>query len=350
MNCRPEIDELNERKALACEQWVKLLSTWDGEDREYAASIARELAQARFGRRIFVRGIVEFSNICRNDCLYCGIRRSNRAVERYRLSVQDILECCDAGYQYGFRTFVLQSGEDAFFTVERLAELVRAVKRLHSDCAVTLSVGEMPRDAYQTLFEAGADRYLLRHETADELHYAALHPAGMSWRNRMRCLADLHAIGYQTGCGFMVGSPFQTIQCVAKDMAFMANFRPQMIGLGPFIPHRDTPFGDCPAGSVDFTLFLLSLCRIMLPDVLLPATTALGTLDPAGREKGVLAGANVIMPNLSPAAVREKYFLYNNKNSADADCHVTRSALQRMLSEIGYEIAVDRGDYGAKIC
>ena len=344
------IDRLNAEKQLPHEDRTALLSTWTDSDREYAAGIARELAVARFGKHVFVRGIVEFSNVCRNDCLYCGIRKSNPNVERYRLTESEILECCDAGYLYGFRTFVLQSGEDATYSPERLAALVRVLKSKYPDCAVTLSVGELDRADYQLLFDAGADRYLLRHETADPEHYARLHMPNQSWARRMQCLRDLKEIGFQTGCGFMVGSPYQTPETLAKDMEFITEFRPAMIGIGPFIPHCDTPFASEPAGSVELTLFLLSLCRILQPDVLLPATTALGTLDPVGREKGVLAGANVIMPNLSPEQVRAKYMLYNNKNAVDVDTHITRSDLQARLQRIGYAIRGGRGDYGETPC
>ena len=344
------IDRLNEEKRLPHEEWTALLSTWDDSDRAYAAGIARGLATTRFGHNVFVRGIVEFSNVCRNDCLYCGIRKSNLNFERYRLTEAEIVDCCDAGYRYGFRTFVLQSGEDATYSPERLAALVRTLKTNHPDCAVTLSVGELTREEYQLLFDAGADRYLLRHETADPEHYAKLHMPNQSWARRMQCLRDLKEIGFQTGCGFMVGSPYQTPDTLAKDMEFITELRPAMIGIGPFIPHCDTPFKDQPAGSVELTLFLLSLCRILHPDVLLPATTALGTMDPVGREKGVLAGANVIMPNLSPEQVRAKYMLYNNKTAVDVDTHITTSDLQARLRKIGYTIKVSRGDYGETSC
>ena len=344
------IDRLHAEKHLPHEDWAALLATWDDADREYAAEIARELAVARFGRNVFVRGIVEFSNVCRNDCLYCGIRKSNLKVERYRLDEAEIVACCDAGYLYGFRTFVLQSGEDATYSPERLAALVRMLKARHPDCAVTLSVGELERADYQMLFDAGADRYLRRHETADPEHYVRLHMPGQSWARRMRCLHDLKEIGFQTGCGFMVGSPYQTPETLAKDMEFITEFRPAMIGIGPFIPHCDTPFASEPAGSVDLTLFLLSLCRILRPEVLLPATTALGTLDPVGREKGILAGANVIMPNLSPEQVRAKYTLYNNKTAVDVETHITKSDLQERLRKIGYSVKVARGDYGETPC
>lgn len=348
MTNRERIDRLNEEKELPRLEWTELLSEWDDGDRVYAADRAREIARRRFGKYIYIRGIVEFSNFCKNDCLYCGIRRSNRNASRYRLTKEEILECCDAGYRYGFRTFVLQSGEDAYFTTERMADIVSAIKKKHPDCAVTLSIGEMDRESYRRLFDAGTDRYLLRHETADEAHYGRLHPPELSWRNRIRCLYDLKEIGYQTGCGFMVGSPYQTPECLAEDMEFICKFRPEMIGIGPFIPHKDTPFADRPAGTLEMTLFLLSLCRIALPDVLLPATTALGTIDPRGREMGVLAGANVIMPNISPEETRRKYMLYTGKDSADVAVDITRPELRRRMESIGYEVAITRGDYGER--
>lgn len=344
------IDYLKREKNLPHEEWVCLLSGYDAGDIEYAAFTAREIAQQRFGKNIYIRGIIEFSNFCKNDCLYCGIRRSNQKMTRYRLSKEVILKCCDEGYRYGFRTFVLQSGEDEYFKPELVADIVYTIKKKYPDCAVTLSIGELSRESYQLLFDAGADRYLLRHETADETHYGQLHPPELSWRNRIRCLYTLKEIGYQTGCGFMVGSPFQVPDFIAEDMEFICRFKPHMIGIGPFIPHKDTPFADQHAGTLEMTLFLLSLCRIALPDVLLPATTALGTINPHGREMGVLSGANVIMPNLSPETVRTKYMLYDNKNSADVGADVCRLDLQRRMETIGYGISVTRGDYGGREC
>lgn len=350
MKDRDRIDELDANRALPHGEWTALLSAWhDADTREYARAMAQKTAIAHFGNQIYIRGIVEFSNFCRNDCLYCGIRRSNPNITRYRLTPEALMACCGAGYAYGFRTFVLQSGEDPFFTVDRMEEIVRELKRRHPDCAVTLSVGELSREDYRKLFDAGADRYLLRHETADETHYARLHPARQSWANRMRCLRDLKDIGYQAGCGMMIDSPFQTPDCLTRDMEFMTEFRPEMIGLGPFIPHCDTPFRDFSAGTFEHTLFMLSLCRILLPDVLLPATTALGVIHPRGRELGILAGANVIMPNLSPPDARKNYLLYNHKNSADAECgHI--QAIQKRLDSIGYTVKVTRGDYGENLC
>jgi biotin synthase len=241
---RERIDLLNREKHLSFEDWQALLSTWTDGDRVYAGELGEELARRRFGRKIFMRGIVEFSNCCRNDCLYCGLRRSNRNLERYRLREEEIFTCCAAGYANGFRTFVLQGGEDPLFSTERMVKVVAELRRRYPDCAVTLSIGELERADYQRLYDAGADRYLLRHETADEAHYGKLHPAELSWSHRMNCLKTLKEIGYQTGCGMMVGSPFQTPETLAKDMLFMEEFRPQMIGMGPFLPNKDTPFAD----------------------------------------------------------------------------------------------------------
>lgn len=340
------IDKLNAQKQLSLTEWERLISDFSDTDRKYAADMAREISQSVFGKKIFIRGIVEFSNICRNDCLYCGIRRSNADLSRYRLTKEEIISCCKEGHKYGFRTFVLQSGEDAWFTVDRTADIVREIKKLFPDCAVTLSMGEMEREDYARLKAAGADRYLLRHETADKTHYEKLHPSSMSWEHRMKCLRDLKDLGFQTGAGMMIGSPYQTAECLAEDMQFLSEFRPHMIGLGPFIPHKDTPFRDMPSGSYELTLFLLSLCRIMLPEVLLPATTALGTINPKGREEGVLAGANVIMPNLSPLAVRKKYMLYDNKICTGDESAQCRNCLEMRMRSIGYEISVSRGDFG----
>ena len=331
------IQTLNQQKHLTFEQWTQLIGTFTEREQAYAADLAREISLARFGNKIFFRGIIEFTNYCKNDCLYCGIRRSSGA-SRYRLSKEDILLSCEDGYRAGFRTFVLQGGEDPWFSDERMEEIVRAIREGYPDCAITLSLGERSRESYQRLFDAGADRYLLRHETADKQHYESLHPPEISFENRMRCLYDLRDIGYQTGCGMMVGTPGQRPEHLASDMLFMCGFRPQMIGTGPFLPHHDTPFRNEPAGSADVTLMLMSLCRIMLPDVL-------GTLDGEGRKRGVLAGANVIMPNLSPLAVRQKYMLYDGKSISGDDAGESLDILRRHMQEIGYELQVGRGDY-----
>lgn len=339
------IDKLNKNKHLDSEDWLTVLGEWDESDREYAAGIARAVSEGVFGKKIYIRGIVEFSNVCKNDCLYCGIRRSNKNAQRYRLTDDEILMCCDEGYEYGFRTFVLQSGEDLSYSAKRIADIVSRIKKAHPDCAVTLSLGEKEYDELKLMRQAGADRYLLRHETANEEHYKKLHPSDMSFSHRMKCLEDLKALGYQTGAGIMVGSPYQTIDCLADDMAFFESFRPEMIGIGPFLPHKDTPFCDEPKGSYELTLFLLSLCRILLPRVLLPATTALGTIRPNGREQGVLSGANVIMPNLSPTAVRKKYMLYDGKICTEDSSAECRSCIQARMKRIGYEVEISRGDF-----
>ena len=348
MKCEQLIRQLHENRKLTQTQWERLFADYDDEDISLAGSLAREIALERFGKRLWFRGIVEFSNICKQNCHYCGIRRENHKVCRYRLTPEEILECCADGYEGGFRTFVLQGGEDGWFTDERMCAIVREIKARFPDCAVTLSLGERSRESYQALFDAGADRYLLRHETADEDHYRILHPADQTLQSRLKCLRDLKDIGYQTGCGIMVGSPGQTPATLARDMVFMQEFEPEMIGVGHFLPHGDTPFRDEPAGSVEETLFILALCRIMLPDVLLPATTALGTAESDGRVRGVLAGCNVVMPNLSPAAVRKKYMLYDNKAGTELTAAEGVALLRRQMESIGYEVAIGRGDYGRK--
>ena len=312
-----------------------------------SATLRERAVRARkavYGSAVFTRGLVEISSFCKNDCLYCGIRRSNGQAERYRLSPEDILVCCREGWELGFRTFVLQGGEDPFFTDEVLCPLLGQIKAEFPACAVTLSLGERSRESYQKLFDAGADRYLLRHETADKAHYEALHPPELSWEHRMECLRELKEIGYQVGCGFMVGSPGQTEKELAKELKFVECFRPAMCGIGPFIPHKDTPFRNQPAGSVELSCYLLSILRLIQPNLLLPATTALGTLDPLGREKGILAGANVVMPNLSPVEVRKKYMLYDNKICTGEESAQCRGCLSARMSAIGYELVVDRGD------
>ena len=338
------IDKLEREHSLSLNEYEALISSYTDETAGYIAEKAVAARKAVYADSVYIRGLIEVSNICKNDCLYCGIRRSNRECERYRLTPEQILQCCREGYELGFRTFVMQGGEDAYFTDERLCALISDIKSAYPDCAVTLSLGERSRESYQRLFDAGADRYLLRHETADELHYSKLHPQELTLTNRIGCLRELKDIGFQVGCGFMVGSPFQTNETIAKDLKFIEEFKPDMCGIGPFIPHRDTPFRDHPAGSVDFTCYLLSIIRLIHPPVLLPATTALGTLEPNGREKGILAGANVVMPNLSPSDVRGKYELYNNKLSSGGESAQRIKELSDRMESIGYKIAMTRGD------
>lgn len=339
------LKKLESDETLPKEAFIELLSTYTDEDSVYARRRAREISAEYFANGIYIRGLIEFTNICRQNCLYCGLRRGNKCAERYRLSEEEILSCCQSGYTLGFRTFVLQGGEDAYYTDDIICGLVSKIKSRYPDCAVTLSIGEKSRESYRRFFEAGADRYLLRHETADPVHYSGLHPEEQSLESRLRCLHDLKEIGFQTGCGFMVGSPYQTSSSLADDLCFIAEFRPHMVGIGPFIPHRDTPFRDKPCGDLRLTLFLLALVRIMLKRVLLPATTALGTLSPKGREMGILSGANVVMPNLSPSDVRAKYALYNNKLHTGDEAAESLTLLKKHMGAIGYELLCDRGDY-----
>ena len=339
------IDELEDKRKLSRGGYCFMMDhiTEDGE--AYLYEKARETARKHYGNRIYVRGLMEFTNYCKNDCYYCGIRRSNQKISRYRLTPEQIMECCKAGYDLGFRTFVLQGGEDPWFTKEKIAYLVSRIREKYPDCAITLSVGEWDHNAYKRWFDAGADRFLLRHETANPCHYASLHPPQMSSEHRKQCLRDLKAIGYQTGCGIMVGSPYQTTEHIAEDMEFMQELQPEMVGIGPFIPHHDTPFRDRPAGTLRQTLLLLAMVRLMLPTVLLPATTALGTIEKDGREKGVMAGANVVMPNLSPLDVRRKYMLYDNKISTGVEAAANIKELKRRMARIGYDVVTDRGDH-----
>ncbi len=315
------------------------------EDAERLAAEASELRDRVYGKNVFMRGLIEFTSYCKNDCLYCGLRRSNTNAQRYRLTKEDILSCAERGYMLGFRTFVLQGGEDPYFTDDVMCDIVSALKESHLDCAVTISVGERSLDSYKQLYYAGADRYLLRHETADADHYGILHPRELKLSHRMECLYNLKSIGYQTGCGFMVGSPYQSTESIVKDLRFIKNFSPEMVGIGPFIPHCDTPYRNQAAGTLEFTLFLLSIVRLMLPEVLLPATTALGTIAENGRELGIMAGANVVMPNLSPNDVRKKYSLYDNKLCTGYEAAEHVEELRRRIESTGCKLVTDRGDH-----
>lgn len=341
------LEELCVRRSLCFEQWKELLERRHSLDTTELFSRAEEERRRWYGNEIYVRGLIECSNICKNDCLYCGIRCSNRGVSRYRLDRDTILACCEKGYNWGFRTFVLQGGEDPGMTPAWVAELVRSIKDRWPDCAVTLSLGEQERDVYQLWFDAGADRYLLRHETADPVHYGMLHPPVLSLAHRMNCLRHLKEIGYQVGAGFMVGSPGQTAETLARDFCFLQQLQPQMVGIGPFIPQKDTPFAHQPPGTLEDTLILLALVRLTLPKVLLPATTALGTIHPQGRELGIRAGANVVMPNLSPPAARDKYTLYDNKLCTGEEAAEHLAGLKKRLAAIGCTVAVGRGDFPA---
>lgn len=338
------IDKLYEQTFLTRDEYICLICDHTNDDARYLFSLSDKQRRKYYGTDVYVRGLIEFTNYCKNDCYYCGIRRSNKNAERYRLTKDDIMDCCKTGYELGFRTFVLQGGEDPYFTDERICDIVSSIKAKYFDCAVTLSIGEKEHGSYQAYYDAGADRYLLRHETADDIHYAKLHPSELSSEHRKKCLYDLKSIGYQVGCGFMVGSPFQTAENLADDMLFIKELSPHMVGIGPFISQHDTPFADMASGTMEQTLFMLGLIRLTLPNVLLPSTTALGTIHPLGREKGILAGANVVMPNLSPTSVRKKYLLYDNKICTGDEAAECKNCLQMRMRSIGYDVVIDRGD------
>lgn len=344
MNSIELIDKLEATETLHKDELLFLLTHITPETSAYLFEKAVAIRRKYYGNKVYVRGLIEFTNICKNDCYYCGIRKSNTNADRYRLSKEDILSCCENGYSLGFRTFVLQGGEDGFYTDEILCDIVSVIRKKYPDCAITLSVGERSYESYQKLYEAGANRYLLRHETASPEHYRKLHPSSLSPENRKQCLYWLKEIGYQVGTGFMVGSPYQTKENLVEDLLFIKEFKPDMIGIGPFVPHEDTIFKDEPQGDLDLTLFLLGLLRLMNPSALIPATTALGTIHPMGREKGIQAGANVVMPNLSPVSVRKKYALYDNKICTGEEAAECKFCLNRRMESIGYEIVVDRGD------
>ena len=339
------VDQLERTGDLSDEEFALLLESEDPGLDVYLAERARVVRERYYGKEVYLRGLIEFTNYCKNNCYYCGIRRGNKHAERYRLTEEEIISCSDIGYDLGFRTFVLQGGEDPYFTDERLVRIIREIKARHPDCAVTLSIGEREKESYRRLFEAGADRYLLRHETADQAHYEKLHPAEMSFSHRVQCLRDLKEIGYQVGCGMMVGSPYQKTEHLIEDLRLFQELTPQMVGIGPFIPHHDTEFAGFEAGSVPLTLRLLSIIRLMLPDVLLPATTALGTADVFGREKGLMAGANVVMPNLSPVNVRGKYLLYDNKICTGEEAAECIRCMAQRVKKAGYCVVESRGDH-----
>ncbi len=339
------VDKLVQNGTLLPEEYKELIDNRNTELAEYLYEKARAVRIENYDHEVYIRGLIEFTNYCKNDCYYCGIRRSNQNASRYRLTKEQILECCAIGYDLEFRTFVLQGGEDGYYTEDGMVDIIQSIKSKYPDCALTLSMGEKSYDTYKAYYEAGADRYLLRHETANEEHYSKLHPAEMSLKERKECLSNLKKIGFQVGCGFMVGSPYQTTDHLVEDLMFIKELNPHMVGIGPFIPHHETPFAENTAGTLELTLFLLGILRLMLPTVLLPSTTALGTIHPKGRELGILAGANVVMPNLSPTDVRNKYMLYDNKICTGDEAAECRFCLQKRIESIGYHIAVSRGDH-----
>jgi len=336
------IDKLINHEDLTDSEWSSLIETNQYDQRLFQAAdrVRREV----YGLDVYIRGLIEFSNYCKNNCYYCGIRQGNKSLSRYRLDRDEILSCCRTGHDLGFRTFVLQSGEDPYYTDDMMCGLISDIKAAYPDCAVTLSIGEKPYESYKAFFDAGADRYLLRHETADEEHYRKLHPEVMSPRNRKECLWNLKKIGFQVGSGFMVGSPYQTVSNIIADLRFLRELEPSMIGIGPYLTHQDTPFKDQANGSLDLTLRLLAILRLLFPYALLPATTALGTITPDGRELGLQSGANVVMPNLSPTSVRKQYSLYDNKICTGDEAAECRMCLARRVESVGYHIVVHRGD------
>ena len=338
------IQQLASTHNLSDGELLMLLTSTEADTNHLLAHEADKLRRQYYGDAVYIRGLIEFTNYCKNNCYYCGIRAANSCAERYRLTQEEILACCAEGYRLGFRTFVLQGGEDPYYTDDKICALVSAIHRQHPDCAITLSIGEKSRKSYQAYFDAGANRYLLRHETADAAHYAKLHPASMSLENRKRCLFDLKEIGYQVGSGFMVGSPYQTPQSLLSDLRFLQQLEPDMIGIGPYITHEHTPFKDKASGTLEQTLRLLSMLRLLFPYALLPATTALGTIAPNGRELGLKAGGNVVMPNLSPVGVRKKYELYANKICTDEEAAQCRGCLEARVRLAGYNIVTAVGD------
>lgn len=342
---KERIDQLLEEQDLPKEELYKLLTEYTQEDQRYIAGLADKVRKEHYGAGVYPRGLIEISNYCKNNCRYCGIQRGNQKAGRYRLTEEDILMSCSHGYELGFRSFVLQGGEDGYFSDERMVSIVSRIRREYPDCAITLSLGERTKESYQKLYDAGADRYLLRHETAVKEHYEMLHPKEMSFENRMRCLKDLKEIGYQVGSGFMVGSPFQKTEYLVEDLLFLKELKPHMIGIGPFLPHKDTEFRDKNPGSLSMTLFLLSVLRLMHPKALLPATTALGTLSTEGQILGMQAGANVLMPNLSPEIAKKNYMLYNNKKNTGIEAAEGLKKLDEELKKFGYFLEFSRGDY-----
>lgn len=338
------IERLETDHSLSLEQYKQLIEHCDKETAAVLAEKAVAVRKRIYGKEVYTRGLIEISNYCKNDCYYCGIRRGNTKAQRYRLRPEEILDCAREGVALGFGTIVLQGGEDPYYTDDILCSLIQTFRQEFPQVALTLSLGERSRDSYQRLYDAGANRYLLRHETADKEHYQKLHPKEMSFENRMRCIRDLKDIGFQTGIGFMVGSPYQSAETLAKDLKFIETFHPDMCGIGPFIAHHDTPFAACPNGTLELTCFLLSIVRLIWPPVLLPSTTALGTIDVTGREKGILAGANVVMPNLSPKNVRAKYELYDNKVHSGAEAAQSRELLRKQMDSIDYCLVDRRGD------
>ncbi len=339
------IDKLYKTNSLSREELIKLIKENIKVADPKLLEAADRTRERYYEKKVFFRGLIELTNHCKNDCYYCGIRRSNAKAHRYRLTQEQVMECCAIGYDLGFRTFVLQGGEDGYYTDDKIVDIVKNIKKEYPDCAITLSLGEKSYETYKKYYDAGADRYLLRHETATEEHYAKLHPPKMTFKIRRQCLYDLKEIGFQTGAGLMVGSPYQTVENLADDLLFLKELNPEMIGIGPFIPHKDTQFADEKPGTLEATIAILAIARLLVPKSLLPATTALGTIDPLGREKGFNAGANVVMPNLSPSNFRADYSLYDNKVSSGDEAAECTDSISEKIREAGFVPDFSRGDY-----
>jgi len=347
MDIRDLIEKLYETNALEKEELVYIIKNLDDDTKAQLFKRSLQTKEKHYGNTVYMRGLIEFTNICKANCSYCGVRSSNKLVDRYRLTEEQLMSCCIEGYRLGYRTFVLQGGEDSYFTDEILVDLIKKIKGKFKDIAITLSVGERSKESYKRLHDAGADRYLLRHETADRGLYEAIHP-GMSFENRRACLQNLKEIGFQVGAGFMVGLPNQTAETFAEDLVFLKELNPQMVGIGPYIPHEDTPLGQVAGvkgGTVEETLVMLALTRLLLPGVLLPSTTALGTIDSKGREKALKVGANVVMPNLSPTNVREKYEIYKDKICTGDEAAHCRGCIERRINSAGFVVDMSIGDH-----
>lgn len=341
---RELIDRLYLNNELNREELLMLLNDITEDDIAYLQDKAVQMRTKLYGNKVFMRGLIEFTNYCARDCIYCGIRKSNRSADRYRLTKEQVLECCQVGYDLGYRTFVLQGGEDPYYTDDRVIDMIKSIKAIYPDCAITLSIGEKSYESYKMFYDAGADRYLLRHETNSRHLYEALHP-NMSYDNRIRCLKDLKAIGFQVGAGFMVGLPGQTNEDFVNDLLFLKELNPEMVGIGPFISQKDTPLSEEKSGTAEKTCILLSIIRLLLPEALLPATTALGSIDKKGRELGLKSGANVVMPNLSPTNVRDKYALYDGKICTGDEAAHCRHCIEGRIRSVGFEVDMSRGDH-----